>query len=1585
MRRIVWGVVGLVALVLLLVAGAVGWLTSPAGERWTLGKAVTVANEQLSGKLEAGSVELSLSGLTLRDVKLYTPEGELVAEVARVEARLSLTPLAAQHVVLTSARLERPRLYLVQDERGLNLSRALEPRQPKPEEPDTGPGSLRLTLDDFQLEDGYVDFVGDTEEGTRQVRLEDFDASGGASYGAAKQTFNVHLEATGGLSRPLTGPVKLSLRSGGEEQNLSADVELTVAGLELQGRGGMRGLSEAWLELKRLSIDPATARAVVPSWPLLVPVSVEGNAQKQGDVARVGLDVKAGSATVDLDGSFNLATLRSDGVTLKARDINLAELMENAATTAIVASLTARGGGKSLETLDGEVELTVSPSKFKGQPLGPVELRASAKDGRYQLSRLLVLVPGASLDARGQGTVDRIQVKGSLSASDLAVLGQTVGRLGPGPALPLSGSGALDFELEGPLRTPGVELSGSFSSLAYADNQIKGLSLKAALPDVTRPLSLDASLVMDELRTSGRILQSLSAAITTRNRALEANVRTAGDVVMSLSLAGTVDEDQEGLAVSAMTLAWPEAMWTLQGSSHVGFGGGRLEVKPALTLTSDTQRLALTLVKEGERVDGLVQAEALDLTKLPRAFVPESLGLGGTVSARVSARGRLPRPDAELSVTLEGGRFQQYTDIGASLKGTYLKDRATGTLTASVPAATVSADFDVPVQGVLRRRKEELSLRVNLSRLSIEEVRKLLGRPEPVSGDITGVLEVTGPARDPRFTFTLRGEKLSYEGLPAGVLDAPLGFTLSAASDATDGTLDARLDVTGLGREAYVALQTPFTLGGVMTQPPTADEVLRAPISVEGGVTELPFFLIANADQLQPAKAATAGQSPEAVKAAPVARPLRKAGGTVSAKFALSGSVLVPEGKLEVQGRRVTMNELPPLDAQLSMAGGGDDIRAEVTALRYEGDKAAPLAELSARLEAPLGAMQDPDVIGWVPFELKARLHPTHLKELLGLAQADPALREQGLQGILGLELAARGTPASPELVVDVGAQQLGVGKLALGQAHFHYTYADARSDLNATVTAPTGGTLLLRAGVPLELSLPAVQQGLKPQSAPLDVKVVARGFDMAFLSGAHEMVRSLGGVLEADASIAGTAGAPTLKGNVSWKNGRLGLMGLGEYRDIQVALEVTEERLQLQELFARGGSGELRLTAEAVRSKSGAFELTGQGQLKDFPIISEDQLVAVASLRATLEGSLSLDTVNIRELSIPEAHIELPEVQRKDLQPLERAPDIVLVRDGVPVEKRRRKRAPPATTATNTAPGNGAAAAVAPGDAAFAPKAPPAGPGSTGTGGAGDPPPPEDSVETEEEEEVQRTYRVLVNAPRNLWVRGSDVNIELGLSKGFEISYTDELYLSGEVIVQRGRVSALGRRFDVEENSRVIFTGPPLAPYLNLTAQHVNERENVTVFVHIRGQGKEFTIEPTSDPAMSETEIYTLLATGRRTLERNSGASMTGSQAASVVGSLVASQAQKALAAELPLDVLSIEAGEEGLTGAQLEVGKYLTDKIYVGYTGRVGSTGSTVQDRENANAVRFEYQFSPQWSLEANYGDARSGGLDLIWSKDY
>lgn len=1587
-RRLLWGLLGLVGALVLVVVGALIYFTRPGGEAWLVRKGVELANAQLSGRLEVGGLDLSPGGVVLTDLKLYDPEGELVAEVARVEARARLGSLASQHVDLTSVKVERPRLYLAQDERGLNLSRALEPRSPKPEEPPQGRGRLRVDVRELVLQDGSVDFRQEVEEGPeRRVRLEDLDARGSAHYAAATRGFGANLEATGGLALPVAGPVRLSLKGGGEEGALQADVDLEAAGLVLDASGDMKlppeappgqpeGKLQGKVAVRRLVAPPDLLRGFVPAWPLVVPVSLEGTAGLDGDVARVDVGAKAASATLDVEGDLDLERLRTTGLTAKARDVDLSELVAEGPKTNLHADLVARGGGTSLETLEGEVDLTVSPSQYLGQPLGPVELEASAKNGQYALSRLQVLLPGASLRAKGQGTRERMRVDGGLTAGNLALLSQALSKLLPGTVPPMAGSGSLDFIVEGPPRTPGLEAHGGFASFSYGESlALKGLTVRVELPDVTRPLDTDASLVVAELRTGGRTFKDLAATLATRQRELDATVRVQGDAQLGLDVDGTVDEDGQGLAVRALTLSWPEATWKLQRPTHVGFGGGRVEVEPALALASGPQSLSVRGALEGEQVAARVELGALDLAKLPRVFVPESLGLGGTVTGHVAARGRLPRPEAEANLRWDNGRAQGYEGLNASLDGRYVKDRATGTLSANLPVARLSADFSVPVQGLLKRRRDALSLDVRLEDLDVAGALKLAKQPEGASGRLEGTLKVEGPAREPRLDFALRGRELLYQvPKPGYSLTTPAGFELTASSAEGDGTLGARLEVTGLARQAYVAVRTPFTLGQLLAKPPTPDELSAARMQVEARVAELPLTLLRGLSEVD------------------------QPGGTVSAQLDLSGSVLVPQGKLSVQAHEVTVNGVPPESGQLTVVGGEKDVRVTLAVERREG----PLASFEALLLAPLGALQDREVYGYIPFRIRGRLMPVPIQELPGLARSTatsgprpPGTQRQGLQGVLAVEVAARGTLEAPQVDLTAGVQKLGVGSLGLGQARLHYTYNDARSTLDALLTAPAGGTLLVSGRVDLDVSLPALQRGLQTARAPLEVNLKARNFDPSFLSGATEMVRTLGGVVQADANLGGTVGAPTFQGTLAWKDGQLGLMGLGEYRDIQLGLEATRESIALRTLSARAGNGSLRLEAPltAVRTRDGEYELSNPQGVEhplvtnDFPIIYDDQLMALVSLRARLEGSLSERLVNLRNVSVPEATIVLPELRRKDLQPLERPGDVVLVRNGVPVERRRRRQQ---QQQQQRAPG-----APQPPDNEADDPTPSATPRAA-MGGSGTVTRPEveakkteakeaeeDVEDVEEEEAPLRTYWVNVNAPRNLWVRGSDVNVELGLSEDFRIEYSDVARMNGEVRVLRGRVDVLGRRFDIQADSQVRFTGPPAVPYINVTAEHRNESAQVTVYVTIRGQGRDLTLKPTSDPPLPESEIYTLLATGRRTLERGSGASMTASaQAASVVGSLVANEARKALAEKLPLDVLSIEAGESGLAGAKLEVGTYVTDKIYVGYTGRVGAN---LQQGENANAVRFEYQLGTRWSLEGQYGDARSGGLDLIWSNEY
>jgi translocation and assembly module TamB len=1593
------GVLGLLALVLVLVVGALVFLTSPAGESLVRNKALGVANAQLAGKLEAGGVNLGPRSLVLTDVKLYDPEGELVAEVERLEAHLALSPLAKQQVDVRSVSVERPRLYLVQDERGLNLSRAIAARVPKPEQPDTGPGTLQVRVREFRLEDGSVDFTARSPEGTREVRLDDLDAQGQASYAAATESLDVTLEATASMAQPVPGPVRLTVKAQGEQGRIAGDVDLSAPGLELVANGGVEGEGQTRAEVKRFSLAPETGRALLAQYPLAAAVSLTGTVAQTGDTVKVDLHGEAAGATAEVKGTLDVERLYTEGLTARVRGVDLSALMGGGPPTNISADLRVRGGGKSLETLDGEVDLTVPSSVIENRPLGPVELHATAKDGHYTLKQFLAQAPGARVSASGGGTLEDLKIEGRLVASDLALFANTLGRLGDDVPLPLSGSGALGFSLTGPARSPGISLSGSFASLAYADSGVEELSVQAQVPDVTQPLTADLELKAAQVRAGGRTYSDVSTTLATQGRALSATV-SLREPALLLSLRGTVDEDAEGLALSALTLRYPEATWALRKPTALRFGGGHLLLEP-LTLTSGPQALTLALDKKGNALDARTDLKAFDLSRLPRAFLPESLVVEGRLTGNVSARGTLPKPDVSAKLALEGGRYQQYADVGLELDASYVRDQARGTFSATAPAGRLSAKFNVPVEGLRRRTREAVDLTLTLERVDIGPALRMAGQPESASGLLSGALTLRGRANDPRLELTLEGSNLNYWGtaqepvpvlLPDGVIPPelrfePLGFTFTARSDDKDGTLGATLALKGLSTQdtpsedvkdckptapdlkaPFIELKTPFTLGALLARTPSATEAMRQPVK-----------LVACVDGVPLSRLHALGLS-------------QAVGGTVTLAANLSGPPLAPLGTLKVKAQGLKVERvLAPTDGTLTL----DSERARThLALGLERN-ASSLVSVNASFQESLDALQDPDTIGWVPFSLKARAGPVPLHELPGMG-AEPALSQKVLPGVLSFDLEAQGTLNDPKVDLTAALQhigvlqlrtpgagqdfaerlntclrqlgtreleevgnpepqqpmpeclrQLGVNVMQLGQARLAYSYADARSRVDTMLASPNGGSFRAHGEVRQELSLPALQRDVEYARIPLDIQLDAKDFDLGFLSGSMPaMVRSIGGIIMTkNASVTGTVGAPTFGGDIIWDKGQLALEGYGDYRNIRLELlGVSNEGLQQAKLFVMSGTGKMDIQLSSNSKASGVHNLKGTATADKFPLVYDDQLIALLDLKGEVDGRVSSDFIHMRDITISEAHAWLPEAKRKDVQDLEAPDDIVLVRNGEPVDKRARQKQEEAAASANS-----------------------------GTGGAG----------TAQAQEAVRRYLFEINAPRNIWVHGSDVNAEIGLSPSFNVEYANALSINGEVRMLQGWVEVMGRRFDVQNNSVVQFTGPAKKPYINVTAEHKNERAGVTVFVTIRGQGTDFTLKPTSDPPLPETEIYTLLATGRRQLKAGSGASMNPGQVASVLGGVLASQARKALAAKLPLDVFSIETGEAGLADTRLEVGTYLTRDLYLGYTGRLPG-GTKPNGRENSNAVRLEYQFSNSWGFEVEAGDVRQGA-DVIWSKEY
>jgi translocation and assembly module TamB len=566
---------------------------------------------------------------------------------------------------------------------------------------------------------------------------------------------------------------------------------------------------------------------------------------------------------------------------------------------------------------------------------------------------------------------------------------------------------------------------------------------------------------------------------------------------------------------------------------------------------------------------------------------------------------------------------------------------------------------------------------------------------------------------------------------------------------------------------------------------------------------------------------------------------------------------------------------------------------------------------------------------------------------LQGLGVATPHDRGHTLSGLVEADLHLAGTLGAPRLALLVNAEDGRLDDTPIGRGELAVRYADRRPEATLLLSTIKGGNIRLSMASAVDLSYPRVLRPIDVQALPLTADLQAKDFDLAIFSGLAEPVHTVGGRLDASARVRGHVGTPQFDGRIEWRQGRLVLAGLGSYQNVHLLFHGNNDEMVLEDLSADSRTGKAKLSARAARSSGNELKFSTKIDLRSFAIYSAGQPAATLQLRGGATGVVSLAQVNVAA-QIEEAHVVLPAKPPKKLQALDRPPDVVLMANGRPIDREQAKKlralvvhAPELTTKES---------------AALPPPAPAAPP---------------------------RPVRVEIDAPRNLWIEGPDVHAEVGLGQNFFVTLTEGLRVFGTVYVRRGRVDALGKRFDLDSTSTVQFTGRPEVPLLSASAKHQARKAGITIAVKIDGpaNGPSITLSSPDNPQLGDTELLTVLATGHLPEERGGTSATPSNRAASLLGSVVASQLQKAVAKRLPLDVLTIEPGE-GLSGTRLEAGTYLTDDVYVAYVGRIGADPLK---HENSNEFQLEYQLTRRWSFEGTYGDARSGSADLVWTKHY
>ncbi len=1516
LRWLAGGVLGLFALGVLVLAGVLVYVHTEAGSARVLAFGLRAANEAIAGKLTAGSLEIHGGHIVLRDVTLETPEGERVAHVDLLEVRAALLALFGRTVHLGLVRIEHPELWLTLDDEGMNLTRAIAARNPKPAEPSSGPLPFTFVVDSLELNRGAVRLVQGKGAEARVVALTGLELRAGGRYAGPTGAFDGQLDGRAGVSGLLQGPLQLAVRGKGDGKALDASVDLGLAGLVLRASGSKRGTA-AQARLDRLVVPPAVGRALTPAWSPSVPVELSGEGGLDGNVARADLQGRAGTTQLALQarGDVEAATLEKGH--LELRHVNLAQLLTEGPASDLALTADVRGGGKSLETLSGAVDLSVPPSEVRKATVGPVELHATANRGTFDLRELRAVLPGLRLQGRGRGTTRKFEASVDAEAMDLALLGKTFGSLSASRFPPLAGSGTLHVEASGPLRHPGVSAEGKFPSLRINDVRVRALTLSAHVPDVDKPLDANAQVGAQELRLGERVLKPVSFTLLTRGHALDFHGGTGGFLPLEVHLGGTMDEDRRGIAMETLTIRYPEASWVMQEAAHLRFAPNDTSLEP-MRLVANEQAIRLGGWKRGNRVDAAVGLEALDLGKLPHALMPPNFPLAGRVTLDAHARGSLADPSLEATVDAADVSVGKVQHLFLKGSASWISRRAKAQLAARGLGTELTADVDLPVDALRRRKHEPVRARIVMPAFDVAQVvctavrMKLIAwgcdedRAE-LSGTAELQLDLSGHADTPVLQAAARTHGLRYRQLPPTDLtlavDGPErgNLSVSAKGTALQGTVDVQASV---GR----------SLARLVSDARPAETLRMAELQARARIAGL---------QLKPLR--EAGLLP------------RDVSGAVSLSADLAGTVSAPTGELKLQTQQLQTPPMDPTDLTL-------EVKAQkgIAAVLEAHDAHGTLANVKLDVGTSPADLQSGKAFDQVPVQVDGKFGPLELSRLPIVVGEGRLARR--LRGTLEATLQGRGSLQAPTLVAEARTAQLGAGQTPLGKAEVKLDYQQARSRLRVALASLDGGSLNVDATADLDLSYPALRRGLKPASAPFQATVVAQRFELAFLTGFTTTLRKVAGTLDIDARASGTVGSPQGQGRLEWKDGAIGIAGYGEYQRVHLLANASNDRISLDDLDVRTESGSLKVTGLGTRSGP-LWTLKASGEVNAFPIFTDDQLVASLSLRTDLDGTARRGTIELNKVRIPEAHVELPAQSRRDLQSLSRPDDIILMKNGKPLDP---KRARALLAKDRTA------------EAAL--------------GGSGEP----------EAESKPMTIVMVLDATKNLWVKGQDLNLEVGLSPDFRVELGEETDLFGEVRILRGRLDVLGRRFDIQRNSVVRFNGPPTEPALNVTAIYNNAKAGVKVSMNVQGQAGDIQLVPSSEPPLTESEIYTLLATGRTTLKRGSGGSEIGSaQAVSVLGSLAASQLKSAVSDKVGLDVLSVAAGDEGtLQGASLEAGKYLTDELYLGYAGKVGADPAKY---ENANAVRLEYQFLPRWTFEAVYGDAKSGSADIVWTRDY
>lgn len=583
------------------------------------------------------------------------------------------------------------------------------------------------------------------------------------------------------------------------------------------------------------------------------------------------------------------------------------------------------------------------------------------------------------------------------------------------------------------------------------------------------------------------------------------------------------------------------------------------------------------------------------------------------------------------------------------------------------------------------------------------------------------------------------------------------------------------------------------------------------------------------------------------------------------------------------------------------------------------GLRGAPI--LKAHAEAPLPMRQV--LHGHGPWwrTLPLRLDATVPSYDLHRLSADAA-------GTLEGGATVRGTAGAPVADLKLTGKKMVYQEWQVGDLLVQGAFRDARATAQVRGSEAKGGQLRLDAEVPMDSAQP-LRLVLQAQRYVLDYQPRSQP------KGALRVLR---GTLDTDLHVEGPRRAPVPYGSLRLHDGSLAVAADPRlYRNVEV--DVTMDRsglLTLRQISTRAEVGRARV--------DGSVKLDGLRPARVDLKLGADQFpVAAGPMGLWVDASVAArggtrNGVFNGTVTVDSALVRLPQIANgRKLQSTKPQEDVIFTdRQGRLEEARAAEQA--------AAPGKNK-------------------------------PPPLDQLPT--------AVAIDVRISNYINVRGKDINTSIEGGLKMEVKGGVPL-ISGTVRAPEGWVELLGRRYDIER--AVISLDGSAEPDPDLDIRVSRKAPDALIVIEVSGTALQPKLSLRSEPPIySESEVISMIINGDPTRGQAQPSSLD-QKALGMVSGLLVGQIKDRLAEHLPIDVLKVDVGGPGYNvfgQTRVEVGKYLTDNLYMAYTHQFGSPVGL--DQVNHNQVEMDYHFLRNFMLETIFGDAGIGSLDLHWLRRF